>query len=48
MKWLIAIPFGIANGLMWAFFLACFFKSQLWMALGPMVVSVFALKGAVP
>ena len=28
------------------FFLACFFKPQLWMALGPMVVSVFALKGA--
>ena len=22
MKWLIAIPFGVANGLVWAFFLA--------------------------
>jgi hypothetical protein len=28
MKWLIAIPCDLANGLMWAFFLACFFKPQ--------------------
>jgi hypothetical protein len=48
MKWLIAIPLGVANGLLWAFLLACLFKPQLWMALGPMFVSVFALKGAVP
>jgi hypothetical protein len=25
MKWLIAIPFGVANGLVWAFLLACLF-----------------------
>jgi tetratricopeptide (TPR) repeat protein len=44
MKWLIAIPLGVANGLLWAFLLACLFKPQLWMALGPMFVSVFAPK----
>jgi hypothetical protein len=48
MKWLIALLLGTANGLVWTFILACLFKPQLWMALGPMVVSVFALKGAVP
>jgi len=48
MKWLIALPLGVANGLLWAFILASFFKPQLWIALGPKVVSVFALKGAVP
>jgi hypothetical protein len=48
MKWLIALLFGTANGLVWAFILASFLKPQIWMALGPTIVSVFALKGAVP
>jgi enoyl-CoA hydratase/carnithine racemase len=35
MKWLIALLLGVANGLVWAVILACLFKPQLWMALGP-------------
>jgi hypothetical protein len=45
---LIKLLLGAANGLVWAFLLACCFKPQLWMALGPMVGSVIALKVAAP
>jgi hypothetical protein len=48
MKWLIALLLGTANGLVWAFMLGGIFRPQLWMALGPILSSVLALKGAVP
>jgi hypothetical protein len=48
MKWLIALLLGAGNGIVWAFILACLFRPQLWMALGPILGSVLALKGAVP
>jgi hypothetical protein len=45
---LIKLLLGVANGLVWAVMLACLFKPQLWMALGPIIGSVLALKGAAP
>jgi hypothetical protein len=48
MKWLTALLLGAANGLVWAFILVCLFRPQLWMAFGPVLSSVLALKGAVP
>lgn len=48
MSLLIKLLLGVANGLVWAFLLACCFKPQLWMALGPIIGSVLALKGAAP
>jgi hypothetical protein len=48
MKWLIALLLGTANGLVWVFILACLFRPQVWMALGPIVGSILALKGAAP
>jgi hypothetical protein len=37
-----------ANGLVWVFILACFFKLQWWMAFGPVVSSVIAVKAFAP
>jgi cytochrome bd-type quinol oxidase subunit 1 len=48
MSLLIKLSLGVANGLVWAFILACLFRPQLWMALGPILGSVLALKGATP
>ena len=48
MSLLIKLLLGVANGLGWTVMLASIFKPQLWMALGPIIGSVLALKGAAP
>jgi hypothetical protein len=48
MKRLITLLIAAANGIVWAFILACYCRPQVWMAFGPTVATIVALKVTAP